>query len=313
MSIGVLFPGQGSQYVGMGADLFETRPDLLGERADDILGWSLRDMCLNGPEEELIRTEKAQPAIFALSYALWDSYSKHGPNPSGAAGHSLGEYTALAASGVLSFDAALALVSARGKAMARAADLEPSGMAAVLGSDLQTAESLVSASAAAGGRLTIANLNAPGQIVLAGSAADIEWLGRNARDLGVRRAVALKVAGAFHSEFMKPASEAVAEALSGVAVAPFAFPVWSNTTAGPHTNEALKTLLAQQVVSPVRFSESLADMSQNGIDTFIHLGPGDVTAAMARRSVPGSKVLVVSAIDHIPAALEALGTMADQE
>ena len=313
MSIGVLFPGQGSQYVGMGADLFDARPDLLGERADDTLGWSLRDLCLNGPETELTRTEHAQPAIFALSYALWDSWAQHGLQPSGAAGHSLGEYTALAASEVLSFEAALALVAARGRAMARAADREPSGMAALLGAERETAEAVVAANAGVGGRLTIANLNAPGQIVLAGSSGDIEWLGVNARDLGVRRAVPLNVAGAFHSEFMEPAARDVAEALSSVDLSASTFPVWSNTTAAPHSKADLKRLLALQVVSPVRFSESLADMGEAGISTFIHVGPGDVTAGMARRCVPESDVLVVSALDHIPAALDALGTMANQE
>ena len=313
MSIGFLFPGQGSQYVGMGADLFDAQPDLLGERADNILGWSLRELCLNGPEDDLTRTEHAQPAIFALSYALWDALAQEGPQPSGAAGHSLGEYTALAASGVLTFESALTLVVARGRAMAQAADLEPSGMAALLGADQDTAEKVVAASAAAGGRLTIANLNAPGQIVLAGSARDIEWLGVNARDLGVRRAVPLNVAGAFHSAFMEPASREVAEALNGVDFNSFAFPVWSNTTAAPHTLGDLRRLLALQVVSPVLFSESLAGMGEAGISTFIHVGPGDVTAGMARRSVPESDVMVVSALDHIPAALEALGTMVDQE
>ncbi|HEU4894570.1 MAG TPA: ACP S-malonyltransferase, partial [Acidimicrobiia bacterium] len=134
MSVAVLFPGQGSQHVGMGADLFELRPDLLGERADQILGWSLRDLCLGGPEETLTRTEHAQAALFAVSYALWEELrSAYDGQVAGAAGHSLGEYTALAAAGALNFDHALATVARRGEAMAEAAGLEPSGMAALIG------------------------------------------------------------------------------------------------------------------------------------------------------------------------------------
>ncbi len=188
MSVGILFPGQGSQTVGMGADLFEARPDLLGGRADEILGFSLRSLCLDGPEEELTRTEHAQPALFALSFALWESVDSSGaPAPGGAAGHSLGEYTALAAAGVLDFDTALALVAARGRAMARAADLERSGMAALLGVDHAKAEEVSQARRDQGGRLEVANVNAPGQIVVAGGEPDLAWLSESAGTLGIRQ------------------------------------------------------------------------------------------------------------------------------
>ena len=311
MSVGVLFPGQGSQFVGMGGDLFEQRPDLLGERADSILGWSLRGLCLNGPEDELTRTENAQPALFALSYALWEEFGKVVPGtPSGAAGHSLGEYTALTAAGALEFDAALALVARRGAAMAAAADLTSSGMAALLGADLESAEAIAGRRRKDGGSLQVANINAPGQVVLAGGAADIEWIVEHARDLGVRRAVPLKVAGAFHSEFMAAAQVEVAAALSQVDVADPLFPVWSNTTARPHTRELTADVLARQVVSPVRFSESLLDMASSGIDTFVHVGPGDVTAGMAKRTVDGSTVHAVSSLANVAGVVDVIGTMA---
>lgn len=313
MSLAVLFPGQGSQFVGMGGDLFETRPDLLGERADDILGWSLRQMCLDGPEEALTRTEHAQPAIFALSYALWEMLSAEGVVPRGAAGHSLGEYTALTAAGAIDYDTALQVVARRGRAMASAADTEPSGMAALLGADAATARDVVARRAEDGGRLQVANDNAPGQVVVAGSRDDIEWLVANARDLGVRRAVPLKVAGAFHSPFMARAAEDVETALGDVSPAEMAFPVWSNTTAQPHERGQIIEVLVKQVVSPVRFRESLVSMSQSGIDLFAHVGPGDVTAGMARRSVPDCEVLVVSSVDDIPAAVGALGSIAGPE
>lgn len=311
VSLGVLFPGQGSQHVGMGEDLFGARPDLLGSSADDIIGFSLRDMCLNGPEEELTRTNFAQPALFALSYVLWDELRKASNlSPAGGAGHSLGEYTALAASGAIPFDQALAAVASRGRAMSEAAALDSSGMAALVGADLETAQEVCARRAAEGGRLQVANINAPGQVVLAGGADDIGWLVENARDLGVRRAIPLKVGGAFHSSFMEPAAYRVAEALSGITVGSMAFPVWANTTARPHETDRVKEILARQVVEPVLFAGSLENMSAAGIDTFVHVGPGDVTAGLAKRTVDGATVMSVSSIEDIPAVAEAIGTIA---
>jgi [acyl-carrier-protein] S-malonyltransferase len=310
VSVGIVFPGQGSQHVGMGRDLFEARPDLLGDRADQTLGFSLERICLDGPEEDLTRTEHAQPALFALSFALWDTLvGESGLTPSGAAGHSLGEYTALAAAGVLDYDSALSVVARRGQAMADAADLEPSGMAALLGSAVEEAEAICAGRRDAGGRLEVANINAPGQVVVAGGMADIEWLAENARDLGVRRVIPLKVSGAFHSTFMAPAADALAEALAGVDLVEPRFPVWANATGRPHEFDDIGASLARQVVSPVRFAESLTDMARSGIDTFLHVGPGDVTAGLARRTVPDADVLVVSGIEDIGAAAEAIGTM----
>ena len=310
MSVGILFPGQGSQHVGMGEDLFEARPDLLGARADRALGFSLRGICLDGPEEDLTRTEHAQPALFALSYALWDTFTAEtGLTPAGTAGHSLGEYTALTAAGVFDFDSALSVVARRGQAMADAADLAPSGMAALLGSDEAQAEEICVRRREMGGRLEVANINAPGQVVVAGGLADIEWLAENARELGVKRAIPLKVSGAFHSTFMEPAAETLAAVLADVELGKPMFPVWANTTARPHDLDDVRGTLARQVVSPVRFSESLMDMAKAGIDTYIHVGPGDVTAGLARRTVPDANVLVVSSIEDIEAAGEAVGTM----
>ncbi|HEY6634261.1 MAG TPA: ACP S-malonyltransferase [Acidimicrobiia bacterium] len=307
MSLAVLFPGQGSQFVGMGGELFEARPDLLGADADQILGWSLSEMCLRGPEDELTRTEHAQPAIFAVSYALLEAFRAALPvEIGGAAGHSLGEYTALAASGALSYNDALAVVARRGRAMARAADLEPSGMAALIGADADLAEAVAARRRDEGGRLEVANLNAPGQVVVAGSSADIEWVVANSADLGVRRAVPLKVGGAFHSAFMEPASSEVGVALDAVSISAPGFPVWSNTTARPHEVDTMKATLQRQVVSTVRFAECLTDMSTVSIDTFVHVGPGDVTAAMAKRSVEGASVHVVSSLGDIPGVVASI-------
>ncbi|MGA7097806.1 MAG: ACP S-malonyltransferase [Acidimicrobiia bacterium] len=312
MSFGILFPGQGSQQVGMGSDVFESRSDLLGERADRILGFSLMEMCLEGPQERLTRTEHAQPALFAISFALWEALRDAlGQSPAGAAGHSLGEYTALAASGLFDFDTGLDLVARRGRAMGEAAARGSSGMAALIGADLETAEAICRDRRQTGGSLQVANVNAPGQIVVAGSSADIDWLAENARDLGVRRAIPLDVAGGFHSDFMLPARDALADALDAAPLHDLAFPVWANTTARPHRVESVAETLARQLVEPVLFSASLEDMSRSGIDTFIHVGPGDVTAGLARRSLSEANVLVVSSLAEIDAVVEAIVTMGD--
>lgn len=311
MGIAVLFPGQGSQTVGMGVDVFAIYPDLLGATANEILGWSLRDMCLEGPEEELTRTEHAQPALFAVSYALWVSFRQaFGGSIDAAAGHSLGEYTALCAADAVNFEAALAAVARRGRAMAQAAGGEESGMAALIGADADLAGQIASKRQEMGGRLEVANLNAPGQVVVAGSADDIAWVGENARDLGVRRAIPLKVAGAFHSSFMESAAEDVGAALQDVTFGAPTFPVWSNTTVKPHDPTTIADTLQSQVVSTVRFQESLENMADAGIDTFVHIGPGDVTAGMARRSVADADVHVVSTLDDIPDVVDALTTIA---
>ncbi|MPZ53356.1 MAG: acyltransferase domain-containing protein [Acidimicrobiia bacterium] len=309
MKLGVLFPGQGSQFVGMGADLFEARPDLLGDAVDDVLGWSLKDTCLGGPLEVLTETDRAQPALYALSYALWEETRDRIPQPLAAAGHSLGEYTALAAAGIIDYLGGLELVARRGAAMADAAALEPSGMAALLGAEEETAEKVAAIRQEGGGRLSVANLNAPGQVVVAGGITDLDWLEENARSLGVRRAIRLNVAGAFHSPFMAPAEAAVHEAASSTIFDDGAFPVYANVSAAPFEASQGADLLASQVVSPVRFQESLVSMGKAGVDVFIHLGPGDVTAKMAKRSVPGSDVFVVSELGDIDTLVESLGTM----
>lgn len=308
--VALLFPGQGSQHVGMGSELFEARAGLLGETADEVLGWSLRDMVLDGPEEELTRTEHAQPALFAISSALWEVFSaRFAGEVVGAAGHSLGEFTALCAAGVMSFRDGLEVVARRGLAMAKAAESAPSGMAALIGVDEHRADEIAKRRQEDGGRLQVANINAPGQVVVAGSTEDIEWLTEHLAELGARRVIPLKVSGGFHSTFMEPAAEEVASALSDVALSEPAFPVWSNTTAKPHTLAEMPSLLRSQVVSTVRFSDSLLGLAENGADTFVHIGPGDATAGMAKRTVDGASVHVISDRGDVEKVVEALGTM----
>lgn len=295
--------------MGMGSDLFAEDLGILGPEADSILGWSLRELCLNGPEDKLTRTEYAQPALFALSHALWSQLNNQlALSPAGGAGHSLGEYTALAASGALSYRDGLRLVSRRGGAMAAAADREDSGMAALLGCDLDTAITVVAARQEIGGRLEVANINAPGQIVVAGGVEDLEWLEEHGKELGVRRSVQLKVAGAFHSSFMEAAARELAEEIGEVVFGSTDFPIWSNVSAAPHTND-IGPALVDQVTMPVRFSDTLVDMRSSGITGFVHVGPGDVTAGLAKRTLADVDVFTVSSLADIPPVVEALGTM----
>ena len=300
MRYAALFPGQGSQFVGMGADVFATRPDLLGASADSILGWSLSQVCAEGPDDELTRTDRAQPALYAVGYALWQAFrSGVRQPPECAAGHSLGEYTALAAGGAFDFETGLRLVATRGRAMDVAAQAAAGGMAAILGTDHETAERIAADRRAAGGRLWVANLNGPGQIVLAGATEDILWLSENARDLGARRAITLKVAGAFHSPMMASAAADLAAALEAAEVVEPAFPVWANVSAAGGGEVAAD--LTGQLTSTVRFAETLTSMSASGVTTFVHIGPGDVTAGMARRAVPDAHVLTVSTVADVSA------------
>ena len=294
----------------MGAGLFGARPDLLGDRVDELLGWSLRELCLAGPEELLVRTERAQPALFCLSYALWlELADRLSTPPSAAAGHSLGEYTALAAAGVFGFEEALSVVVARGRAMAEAADAEDSGMMALMGVSPELAEEVADIRRKEGGRLVVANLNAPGQVVMAGGASDLDWLESQGRSLGVRRMVRLAVAGAFHSGFMAPAARRVQAALAAVRPGSPRFPVYANVSAEPMGEDRIAETLVAQVTSPVRFAQTLGAMSRRGVEIFVHVGPGKVTAGLAKRTVPSATVLTVNDLPGAAKVAESLSRM----
>lgn len=297
MKYAVLFPGQGSQTVGMCADARRERPDLVGDNANEIVGWDINAVIDDGTEDELTRTEHAQPALYAVSYALWSVFCDAvSVLPSAGAGHSLGEYTALAAAGALGYNDGLSLVSKRGNAMARSAAESSSGMAALMGADMDKAEEVAALRRSEGGALFVANINAPGQIVVAGGTEDLAWLAAEARGLGIRRAIVLKVAGGFHSPFMASAAESLGEALASTTITTPDFDVYANVTGQPTKDP--RTTLGGQLTSTVRFAETLTAMAESGVDTFIHIGPGDVTAGLAKRTVKGATVHVVSTTDQ---------------
>lgn len=285
----LLFPGQGAQTVGMAGGLSQSLPAAraLFDRAAEVLGYDLLEVCVHGPAERLNATDVSQPAIFVASLAALEQLKATEPEAlSGvvaAAGLSLGEYTALAFTGAMTFDEGLRVVQARGQAMQAAADAAPSGMTSVLGLDVADVESLA-IEARAAGHLEIANFLCPGNTVLSGSAAAIKRVEELAAARGGIRTIPLAVAGAFHTALMKPADEKLAAALAGVKIQPPHVPVWSNVDARPHQEPAqICDLLVRQVVSPVRWEETMRGLLADGVERFYEVGPGRVLAGLLKR------------------------------
>jgi len=305
MKYAVLFPGQGSQTIGMCADARRERPDLVGPAANEIVGWDINAVIDDGTEDVLTRTEHAQPCLYAVSYALWSVFvDSVSVMPAAGAGHSLGEYTALAAAEAIGYYDGLSLVSRRGNAMAKSASESSSGMAALVGADLDTAEEVAALRRSEGGSLFVANINAPGQVVVAGGTEDLAWLAAESRSLGIRRAIILKVAGGFHSPFMASAAESLTEALDTTTINAPVFDVYANVSGQPTTDP--RATLGEQLTSTVRFAETLEAMTAAGIGTFVHIGPGDVTAGLAKRAAKDATVHVVSTTDQARAIAELL-------
>jgi [acyl-carrier-protein] S-malonyltransferase len=284
-----LFPGQGAQAVGMAGALCQSLPAAHGlfQKASAVLGYDLLDICVNGPAERLNATDVSQPAIFVASLAALESLKGAEPdaasNVIATAGLSLGEYTALVFAGALSFEDGLAVVKARGEAMQAAAEATPSGMVAILGLEVADVEPLV-AEARSAGTLEIANYLCPGNTVVSGSLPAIERIEQICAERGGIRATRLAVAGAFHTAIMKPADDQLAAALAQVELREPRIPVWSNVDARPHIDPAeIRRVLVQQVVSPVRWEESMRGLLAAGVERFYEIGPGRVLAGLMKR------------------------------
>ncbi len=278
-----VFPGQGSQYVGMGKDLYEgnTQAKELFSKADETLSISLSKICFNGPDEELRQTKNTQPAIFLHSVVLF-SLMKNKKFEM-AAGHSLGEYSALVAAGALTFEDGLKLVRLRGELMQQAGVVQPGTMAAIVGLDPKTVNGIC-AEASSAGIVQAANFNSPGQIVISGSVTGVRKAMELAKTRGAKIVKELPVSGAFHSPLMKSAQAGLKEALDKTEIQDAAIPVYVNVTARPvHHADEIRSLLYRQLTSPVRWEESITNMIADGAITFTEIGPGKVLQGLVKR------------------------------
>ena len=314
MKTAFLFPGQGSQEVGMGKAFALSSPAAAAvwQEADDALGFSLSRLCFEGPPDELTLTANTQPAVLTTSVAAAAALAERGLTPDLVAGHSLGEYTALVVAGALPFAAAVRLVRQRGLFMQEAVPVGAGAMAALLGVGLAIVEEAC-AESACGEVVAVANINAPGQIVIAGHRAAVERAVKAAALRGARKSVMLPVSAPFHSALMKPAADRLAAALERVTVFPPRIPVVRNVDAGLTTSaEEVKPFLVQQVASPVRWTDCVERLRSEGATIFLEVGPGRVLIGLLKRTlpdVPGHAIEEPASLDRAQAAMTAAGTL----
>ncbi len=289
--IALVFPGQGSQFVGMGKELVQHSPAAkqIFDKADAALGLSLSALCFEGPEEDLRLTVNTQPAILTMSVAVLEAIKEKHPNLQAefTAGHSLGEYSALVAAGSLSFEDAVKTVRSRGQFMEEAVPAGQGAMSAVLGMDRDLLHQVCEEVSSQGYPVQLANLNSPGQIVISGSAEGVKLAGDKAKESGAKRVMPLNVSGPFHSSLMAPASEKLASVLDGVEIHDARIPVVANVSAKAVTQASdIKQSLIQQVASPVLWEDSVMYMVEQGVTTFIEIGPGKVLTGLIKKIAP---------------------------
>ncbi|MEK3904385.1 ACP S-malonyltransferase [Paenibacillus sp. FSL R7-0179] len=302
--IAFVFPGQGAQAVGMGKDVYEALPQsrAVFEKGDEVLGFPLSGLVFEGPDSELKQTVNTQPALVTASVAYLEALSGLKVMPDYVAGHSLGEYSALVAAGVLSYEDAVRLVRLRGQFMEEAVPGGQGAMAAVLGADREALTELCRSITAAGTPVELANVNCPGQIVVSGTVAGVGEVVRRVKEAGGKRAIPLEVSGPFHSSLMKGAAERLAAELDKVTFKAPAMPVVVNVTAAPVTDpEEIRKLLVEQVYSPVLWQDSVEWLIGAGVDTFVEIGSGSVLAGLIRKIDRNVKVVNINSLESVQA------------
>ena len=299
-SVAWVFPGQGSQESGMGRDLYEAYPAAreLYDRADAILARPISALCFEGPDSELNKTFNSQPAIYITSLACLAAARASGAlndDPAFMSGHSLGEYTALTAAGALDFDAGLQLVETRGRVTQAAADATPGGMAAVMGLDEAATEAVCRDAGA-----ELCNINSPGQIVIGGTKDAITRACALALERGAKRAIPLEVGGAFHTSLMQPAVAAMTEAVAAAGIQTLRVPIVTNDTARPTTEAAvIERELTFQLTHPVRWVQCVEYMAEQGVTTFVEIGPGRVLAGLIKRIASGTQTKNINGVGSL--------------
>lgn len=307
--IAFLFPGQGSQTVGMGKTMADSHGEsrAIFEKADQTLHISLSKLIFEGPQEELTLTTNAQPALMTTSIAILEHFKRFNITPDYCAGHSLGEYTALVAAGAFSFEEGVYAVRKRGEFMEEAVPAGEGTMAAVLGMDRAALTEVTEAITAEGNPVQLANLNCPGQIVMSGSRKGVELASVKAKEAGAKRVLPLEVSGPFHSSLMQPAAEKLGSVLDQISIKDAKVPVIANVSADTMTSAAdIKQKLIEQLYSPVLWEDSVNRMIELGVDTFIEIGPGKVLSGLVKKINRSVTTFSVFDEESLLATVEAL-------
>lgn len=304
-----MFSGQGAQYAGMGKELYDNYQEAreIFDKADEVLGYSIKELCFTD-EGKLGETEYAQPAILTMSIAAMKVIEARGVQADMTAGLSLGEYTAYVASGAMDFAEAVALVQKRGRYMTEAVPLGEGAMYAIIGMDTEKVEEVCAEASDMGlGMCVPANYNAPGQIVIAGHTKAVDAAAKLAKEKGAKLAVKLKVSGPFHTSLLQPAADKLTPELEKMTISPMKIPVYTNVTGQvvPDAKEIIP-ILSKQVVSPVKWEDTIRNMEQAGADTFIELGPGKALTGFVKRTLKGVTILNVEDISSLEKAIEKL-------
>lgn len=304
--IAFVFPGQGAQAVGMGRDVYEAVPNsrAVFQKGDEVLGFPLSQLIFEGPDSELKQTVNTQPALLTVSVAYLEALNEKDFTADYVAGHSLGEYSALVAAGVMSYEDAVRLVRLRGQFMEEAVPGGQGAMAAVLGAEREALGELCKKISEESGIVELANVNCPGQIVVSGSQAGINAVVERVKEAGGKRAIPLEVSGPFHSSMMKAAAERLADELNNVTFNAPTVPVVVNVTAAPVTDpEEIRQLLVRQVYSPVLWQDSIEWLIANGVDTIFEIGSGSVLAGLIRKIDKTVKVININSLESVQTVL----------